>query len=160
MNFQNLMMTAIGIYLICVSGAVAMVTTPSGNRCFTCSFTVNKPYMMRDCVNHTAVISLHDYTRSCKNYCYTEERFNTRTKEVDSVFRSCRDYPKDGCTENGDFITCTYSCSGSLCNNHTVGLDHVIYCDENYCSQANHLSTSFYLLISVAFASVFVRFTN
>lgn len=64
--------------LYIVSGSVAMVTTPTGNRCFTCSFTVNKPWMKTECVNNTEQISIHDDSRPCKNYCYTEERFNIR----------------------------------------------------------------------------------
>lgn len=62
------------------SGSVAMVTTPTGNRCFTCSFTVNKPWMKTECVNNTEQISIHDDSRPCKNYCYTEERFNIRKR--------------------------------------------------------------------------------
>lgn len=147
-------MVVAGILLFYICGSVAMVTTPTGNRCFTCSFTVNKPWMKTECVNNTEQISIHDDSRPCKNYCYTEERFNIRTKQVDSVFRSCRDYPKNGCSENDGFVTCTYSCMGSLCNNISVGTDHVTFCDNFDCSKAATQNLSILVVISCVFASL------
>lgn len=76
------------------------------------------------------------------------------TKQVDSVFRSCRDYPKNGCSENDGFVTCTYSCLGSLCNNISVGTDHVTFCDNFDCSKTTTQNLSILVVIVCAFASL------
>lgn len=76
------------------------------------------------------------------------------TKQVDSVFRSCRDYPKNGCSENDGFVTCTYSCMGSLCNNISVGTDHVTFCDNFDCSKTTTQNLSILVVIVCVFASL------
>uniref|UniRef100_K1P3R0 Uncharacterized protein n=1 Tax=Magallana gigas TaxID=29159 RepID=K1P3R0_MAGGI len=113
-------MVVAGILLFYICGSVAMVTTPTGNRCFTCSFTVNKPWMKTECVNNTEQISIHDDSRPCKNYCYTEERFNIQTGKINSVLRGCEPPLVTGeCIYSNPNNDCFKFCYSENCNNET-----------------------------------------